>query len=106
MKRFHGAACEEHYPSIKDHEEREKCVVVRDTTRGGGTEFTIGFEGSQALPVCPSGKRKLLTGNIEVQFFLLTLGAGVMKNVVFWDIKSQSVPHRRHITSLLQSTAS
>jgi hypothetical protein len=26
-----------------------------------------------------------------------------MKNVVFWDIKTQFVPHRRHITSPLQS---
>jgi hypothetical protein len=31
----------------------------------GGTEYIIGFEGSQALPVCPSGKGKLLTGTIE-----------------------------------------
>jgi hypothetical protein len=28
-----------------------------------------------------------------------------MKNAVFWDIKTQFVPHRIHITSLLQSTA-
>jgi hypothetical protein len=28
-----------------------------------------------------------------------------MKNAVFWDIKTQFVPHRRHITSLLQSPA-
>jgi hypothetical protein len=26
-----------------------------------------------------------------------------MKNAVFWDIKTQFVPHRRHITSPLQS---
>jgi hypothetical protein len=37
------------------------------------------LEGSQALPVCPSGKCKLLTGTIEVYFlfiylFLLALG--------------------------------
>jgi hypothetical protein len=32
----------------------------------GGTQFIIGFEGSQALPVCPSGKCKHLTGAIEV----------------------------------------
>jgi hypothetical protein len=31
----------------------------------GGTEFIIGFEGSQALLVCPSGKCKLLTVTIE-----------------------------------------
>jgi hypothetical protein len=29
-----------------------------------------------------------------------------MKNAVLWDIKPQYVPHRRHITSLLQSPAS
>jgi hypothetical protein len=28
-----------------------------------------------------------------------------MKNGVFWDIKTQVVPHRRHITSSLQSSA-
>jgi hypothetical protein len=32
--------------------------------------------------------------------------AVTMKNVVFWDIKTQFVLHRRHITSPLQSTAS
>jgi hypothetical protein len=47
---------------------REKWAVVRDTTGGGeeGTEFNIGFEGSQALPVCPSDKCKHLTGTAEV----------------------------------------
>jgi hypothetical protein len=39
----------------------------------GGTEFILGFEGSQALPVCPSGKCKLLTGTIEVYFIYLFL---------------------------------
>jgi hypothetical protein len=29
-----------------------------------------------------------------------------MKNVAFWDIKTQFVPHRRHITSSSQSSAS
>jgi hypothetical protein len=29
-----------------------------------------------------------------------------MKNAVVWDIKTQFVPHRRHITSPLQSPAS
>jgi hypothetical protein len=49
----------------KSSMKREKWVVVKDTT-GGGREFIIGFEGSQALPVCPSGKYKLLTVSIEV----------------------------------------
>jgi hypothetical protein len=31
--------------------------------------------------------------------------AATMKNVVFWDIKTQFEPHRRHITSPLQSPA-
>jgi hypothetical protein len=29
-----------------------------------------------------------------------------MKNAVFWDIKTQFVPHRKQISSLLQSPAS
>jgi hypothetical protein len=32
----------------------------------GSSERYYGLEGSQALPVCPSGKCKLLTGTIEV----------------------------------------
>jgi hypothetical protein len=45
----------------------------------GGTEYIIGFEGSQVLPVCLSGKCKLLTGTVEVYFifFFLALGGGV-----------------------------
>jgi hypothetical protein len=31
--------------------------------------------------------------------------AVTMKNAVFWDIKSQFIPHRKHITSPLQSPA-
>jgi hypothetical protein len=31
--------------------------------------------------------------------------AGTMKNAVFWDIKPQFTPHRRHIMSPLQSSA-
>jgi hypothetical protein len=33
------------------------------------------------------------------------LATGTMKNAVFWDIKNQLVPHRRHITSPLQDPA-
>jgi hypothetical protein len=39
-----------------------------------------------------------------VRFEVFT--AVTMKNVVFWDIKSQCVLHRRHITSPIQSPAS
>jgi hypothetical protein len=31
--------------------------------------------------------------------------AVTMKNAVFWDIKTQVLPHRRHITSPLQNPA-
>jgi hypothetical protein len=27
----------------------------------------------------------------------------IMKSAAFWDIKTQSIPHRRHITSQAQS---
>jgi hypothetical protein len=30
----------------------------------------------------------------------------IQKNVVFWDIKTQFVPHKEHITSLILSPAS
>jgi hypothetical protein len=40
----------------------------------------------------------------EVRFVVLT--AVTMKNAVFWDIKTQFVLHRRHITSPLQSPVS
>jgi hypothetical protein len=36
-----------------------------------------------------------------VRFEVLT--AVTMKNAVFWDVKTQFIPHRRHITSPLQS---
>jgi hypothetical protein len=39
-----------------------------------------------------------------VRFEVFT--AVTMKNDVFWDIKTQFVLHRIHITSLLQSPAS
>jgi hypothetical protein len=39
-----------------------------------------------------------------VRFEVFT--AVTMKNVVFWDIRTKFVLHRRHITSPLQSTAS
>jgi hypothetical protein len=39
---------------------------------------------------------------VIVEFFTVM----IIKNVVFWDIKTQFVPHRRNITSPLQSAAS
>jgi hypothetical protein len=46
--------------------ERKKWVVVKYITGGREQNVNIGFEGSQALPVCPSGKCKSLTGTIDV----------------------------------------
>jgi hypothetical protein len=39
----------------------------------------------------------------NVRFEIFT--AVTMKNVVFWDIKTQFIPHKRHITSPLQRSA-
>jgi hypothetical protein len=41
--------------------------------------------------------------NEVVRFEVFT--AVTLKNAIFWDIKPQFVPHRRHITSPLQSPA-
>jgi hypothetical protein len=60
----------------KKEEEEEREVGSSERLRVGGTEYIIGFEGSQALHVCPSGKCKLLTLTIEVQFFFVGVGGG------------------------------
>jgi hypothetical protein len=39
----------------------------------------------------------------DVRFEVST--AVTVKNVVFWDIRTQFVPHRRYIASALQSPA-
>jgi hypothetical protein len=46
---------------------------------------------------------KLYLNSLNVIFQVFT--AVTMKNAVFWDIKTQFVPHRRHVTSPLQSPA-
>jgi hypothetical protein len=50
------------------------------------------------------GKHYVRNFIIYARFEVCT--AVTMKNVVFWDIKTQFVPHRRHITSPLQSPGS
>jgi hypothetical protein len=45
----------------------------------------------------------LLNACLLARFEVLT--AVALKNVVFWDVKPQVLPHRIHITSPLQSTA-
>jgi hypothetical protein len=52
------------------------------------------------LPVFPNShtaKKMFLSLRFEI-FTAVTL-----KNAVFWDIKTQFIPHRKHITSPLQS---
>jgi hypothetical protein len=50
----------------EDYEEREVGGSERYYRGWEGTVFNIGFEGSQALPFCPSDKRKHLTSAIQV----------------------------------------
>jgi hypothetical protein len=49
------------------------------------------------------GRMKQMNKTRHVRFEVFT--AVTMKNAVFWDIKTQFVLHRKHITSLLQSPA-
>jgi hypothetical protein len=59
-------------------------------------------------PVCTSQEIHYVSA-IEPSRLILyrfeVLTAVTMKNVVFWDIKTQFVPQRRHITSPLQIPA-
>jgi hypothetical protein len=48
---------------------------------------------------------KFTTTHCPVHVRSEVLTAMTMKNAVFWDIKAQFVPHRRHITSPLHSPA-
>jgi hypothetical protein len=48
-----------------------------------------------------SQENDILQNNVRREVFT----AVTMKNDVFWDIKTQFVPHRQHITSPLQSSA-
>jgi hypothetical protein len=64
------------------------------------TEVTIGRAECEAC----RATWNLGTNSVFVRFEVFT--AVTMKNAVFWDIKSQFVLHRRHITSPLQSPAS
>jgi hypothetical protein len=53
------------------------------------------------LLVEPQSTRKV--DHMYVRYEVFT--AVTMKNAVFWDIKTQFVPHGRHITSPLHSPA-
>jgi hypothetical protein len=85
---------------------------ARDNPAGKGPKFRSFAEMRRNVRhagLCRTLERKLwfVCGSeiaLEVRFEVFT--AVTMKNVVFWDIKPQSVLHRRHIMSPLQSTAS
>jgi hypothetical protein len=56
--------------------------------------------------VVSGGAHLLGYGSTNVKYVRFEVFTAVtMKNAVFWDIKSQFVPHRRHITSPLHSPA-
>jgi hypothetical protein len=68
-------------------------------------------EGCEMLTLCcaVNGCCNLQAQSLEKEdhFVIFEVFTAVtMKNVVFWDIKTQFVLHRRHITSPLQSPAS
>jgi hypothetical protein len=65
-------------------------------------------------PLMPKGAMYMMVSgpfNLEVVYISYKYSraevftAVTMKNTAFWDIKSLFVPHRRHITPPLQSSA-
>jgi hypothetical protein len=81
---------------------RNVFLVGEAVHRCGPQENTSSGRDSRYAHCDVSGGKKLTRNNI-VRFEVST--AVTMKNVVFWDIKTQFVLHRRHITSPLQSPA-
>jgi hypothetical protein len=72
------------------------CTEVLVAT-GGGSVVGCGA-------MLQAGRSRIRIPMKYVRFEVST--AVTMNNVAFWDIKLQFVPHRRHITSPLQSPAS
>jgi hypothetical protein len=61
----------------------------------------------QLLMIFDPGMFKMCSRNETGRYVKFEVFPAVTtKNAVFWDIKTQFVPHGRHITSPLQSTAS
>jgi hypothetical protein len=62
----------------------------------------------QQTRICRISRHASHDVNVVIHFLPVgfeVLTAAVMNVDVFWDIKTQFVPLRRHITSLLQSPA-
>jgi hypothetical protein len=68
--------------------------------RGGITHTQPGRKVSESLL-----KENDFTKDVTFVRFEV-FSAVAMKNAVFWNIKTQFIPHRRHIMSLLQGPAS
>jgi hypothetical protein len=85
----------------------KKNVVFSDVKATGDDVMVPVFKkerrGTQRLDSSNVSMSSLTTEEICVRF--VVLAAVTMKNAVFWDIKTQFVPHRRHITSPPQSPA-
>jgi hypothetical protein len=84
---------------------------IRELPSHGGhiceRKYGIHLEEREGIQTSSKGRVYLLnTGHVwnYVRFEVFT--AVTMKNVVFWDIKTQFVLHRRHVTSPLQNLVS
>jgi hypothetical protein len=78
--------------------QRRSSMYLPPASREGLARHIVsGFTG--LLPSCRNRKTEL---SEKVPTCTAT---GCLKNAVFWDIKTQSVPHRRHVTSPLKSPA-
>jgi hypothetical protein len=64
------------------------------------TELAV-KHGDSSVELSSLNKSRNNMNIIKLQVFT----AVTMKNIVFWDIKTQFVLHRRHITTPLQSSA-
>jgi hypothetical protein len=59
---------------LRKRREREIWVVVRDKTWGRRRNYITGFEGSQAVPACPSGISNAYNQNL----FLYDVGRAAL----------------------------
>jgi hypothetical protein len=66
---------------------------------GDYEECLLGYKSS----VCTSQETHYISATESSQLVRFEVFTAVTMKNVFWDIKAQFVPHRRHITSLLQS---
>jgi hypothetical protein len=87
----------------RERERFHQSVVTALATERVGIAITMSIQIQAAVRTSP-GAPPVINEVLHVRFEVFT--AVTMKNVVFWDIKTQFVLHRRHITSPLQIPAS